>query len=105
MSARDQILLALANVTPDRYVDADHLEQALGPWADLAERAGLRPPARTVSTAEELEALPEGTVVRSAAGTIASLEHGQAFLFGSGGSVPRRLLELPLIVLFEVGVR
>jgi hypothetical protein len=65
--------------------------------------AGWRPPARTVSTVEELRALPEGAVVRSASGTITSLEHGEALLFGMDRRADPAWLKLPLTVIHEGG--
>lgn len=52
-----------------------------------------------VTTTAELDALPDRTIVRSAAGTVANLAGDQAYFFGHESSVPRRMLELPLIIL------
>jgi CDGSH-type Zn-finger protein len=52
-----------------------------------------------VNTTAELEALPDRTVVQSAAGTIANLVGDSAFFFGYEASVSRRMLDLPVTVL------
>ncbi len=61
MSARDD-LAALINDTEDQWAweEGDGSVEAMA-GAILA--AGWRPPARTVTTAAELDALPKGTVV------------------------------------------
>lgn len=59
--------------------------------------AGWRPPARTVTTVEELDALPELAVIRDSEGTVADLAFGM--WFSSDGRVFG--LRLPATVLYE----
>jgi hypothetical protein len=66
--------------------------------------AGWREPARTVSTIEELGALPAGVIVHSADGTIACRHHsGVGVVFGDERPFRWDVLSLPLTVLFEGG--
>ena len=51
------------------------------------------------TTAAELAELPDRTVIRSAAGTIACLNGDSAYFFGFETSVARNLLELPVTIL------
>ena len=59
--------------------------------------AGWRPPARGVTTVEELDALPELAVIRDSEGTVAELAFGM--WFSSDGRVFG--LRLPATVLWE----
>ncbi|MFJ1461807.1 hypothetical protein [Nocardia sp. N2S4-5] len=60
----------------------------------------LPPSPRRIETAEELDAVPAGTVVRSAVGTVACRHHsGQGVLFGNGEPFDWALLQLPVIVI------
>lgn len=52
-----------------------------------------------VTTADELAALPDMTVVLTAAGTIANLVGDRAYFFGYDASVSRSVLALPATVL------
>ena len=52
-----------------------------------------------VTTEAELDALPDRTIVRSAAGTVANLVGPRAYFFGYEAAVSRRLLELPVTIL------
>ncbi len=56
---------------------------------------------RTITTVEELDALPDMTVVRSKAGTIANIVGDRAYVFGFEGSAPRVSLALPATILHE----
>jgi hypothetical protein len=69
--------------------------------AEAVLKAGYRKP-RTITTVEELNALPIGTVVRSEAKTIAArLDSTAGVLFGMEGSFPWHHLALPATVLWE----
>lgn len=72
-------------------VDADYA------MADAILAAGFRPPARVVTTVEELDALPEQAVIRDREGTVAELAFGM--WFSSDGRVFG--LRLPATVLYE----
>ncbi|NEW33819.1 hypothetical protein GV791_14775 [Nocardia cyriacigeorgica] len=54
-------------LSPAADIDHDVARRA----ADAAIAAGWRPPARVIETAEELDALPVGAVVRTSEGRIA----------------------------------
>lgn len=56
---------------------------------------------RTVTTVEELLALPAMTVVRSAAGSIVNIVGGEAYFFGYETTAPATTLALPATVLHE----
>lgn len=57
---------------------------------------------RRIETTEQLEAVPAGTVVRSAGGTIACRHHnGNAVVFGENGVYHWHTLALPVAVLWE----
>ncbi|WP_280381031.1 hypothetical protein [Nocardia wallacei] len=68
--------------------------------ADGVIAHGWQPPHRRIETAEELDALPPGTVVRSAVGTVACRHHsGLGVLFGNGEPFDWAQLRLPVIVI------
>ena len=68
--------------------------------ADAILAAGWRPPARTVSTVEELDALAHMTVIRSALGTVMEKwQDGSWRPTGMHNIWPR--VELPATVLWE----
>ncbi len=60
--------------------------------------AGYRKPS-TITTIEELQALPDMTVVRTSAGTIANLVRGDAYFFGYEKTAKATVLSLPVTVL------
>lgn len=62
--------------------------------------AGYRKP-RTITTREELDTLPNMTVVRSSKGSIVNLTGGRACIFGTEGSAPASSLALPVTVLHD----
>lgn len=68
--------------------------------ADAILAAGYRKP-RTITTPEELDALADRTVVRTAAGSIVNIVGDRAYIFGYESSAPRRTLGLPATVLYE----
>ncbi|MDI2019718.1 hypothetical protein [Paenarthrobacter nicotinovorans] len=65
----------------------------------LDQIAELTP--RTITTVEELLALPSLTVVRSAAGSIVNIVGDEAFFFGYEITAPVTTLALPITVLQE----
>lgn len=68
--------------------------------AGYVEGLGWRPPARTVTTVEELDALAVGTVIRSALGTVMEeWQDGSWRPTGMHNAWPR--VELPATVLWE----
>lgn len=67
--------------------------------ADAILDAGWRPPARTVTTVEELDALADGTVVRDSEGTVAERVDWLWFYIDPYG--PASLVALPTTVLYE----
>lgn len=56
---------------------------------------------KTIHTSEELAALPDMSVVRSSAGSIANIILGRAYFFGAELDTSMDVLALPLTVLFE----
>jgi hypothetical protein len=59
--------------------------------------------AHTITAAEQLDALPAGTVVRSAAGTIAArFDATRGVVFGDDRPFPWQRLELDALVLWEL---
>lgn len=56
---------------------------------------------RTITTVEELLALPSLTVVRSAAGSIANIVGDEAFFFGYEVTAPVTALALPATVIHK----
>lgn len=55
-----------------------------------------------ITTADELDALPTGVVVRSSAGTIAArFDHAHGVLFGDSRTFRWKLLALPAEVLYD----
>lgn len=62
--------------------------------------AGWRPPARTVTTVEELDALPEGTMIRDSEGTVAENWDG-TWHSTEGGCYGHEILALPATVFYE----
>ena len=98
--ARDQ----LAQIINEHYYDGrsgwisyEARQKAEERMADAILAAGFRPPARTVTTVEELDALPELAVIRDSEGTVAELAFGM--WFSSDGRVFG--LRLPATVLYE----
>ena len=101
--ARDQ----LAQIIEEHYYDGssgwisyEECQEAEEQMADAILAAGWRPPARTVTTEEELDALPEGTVVRDHDGAVA--ENWDCTWFSTDGY--RYLHEtsaFPATVLYE----
>lgn len=87
MNARDELTTLILGKTAPRAADAI-----------LA--AGYRKP-RTITTAEELDALPDMSVVRTSAGTIANIVGHDAYFFGYEKSAHRGVLALPATVLYE----
>ena len=68
--------------------------------SDVLLAAGWVKP-RTITTVEELLALPSLTVVRSAAGSIVNIVGDEAFFFGYEVTAPVTTLALPATVLHE----
>jgi hypothetical protein len=99
MNARDE----LAKVIVAAYGEDAEAECPCEQDLDVAGAilaAGYRKP-RTITTAEELDALPNMTVVRSSKGSIVNLTAGRAYVFGTEGSAPASSLALPVTVLHE----
>lgn len=100
MSARDD----LAEITD--LLDPRHCARRSGGSLMLSVRevatrmvaAGWRPPARTIETEEELEALPEGTVIRHAYGEV--FEKSGDDWFSTSEYWPVHV-QLPATVLWE----
>lgn len=69
-------------------LDCEDLNRAvLADCEDIADAilaAGFRPPARTVTTVEELDALAEGTMIRYSEGTVAEKWGGTWCMTGAG---------------------
>lgn len=73
------------------------------PPEELADRlleVGWRPPARVVTTVEELNALPDGTVIRDSIEYVAESLHGMWYVTG-GGRHSGTELAPPATVLWE----
>lgn len=68
--------------------------------ADHLLKQGWRPPARTVTTVEELDALPVGTVIRDSIEYVAESLHGMWYVTG-GGRHGGTELALPATVIYE----
>lgn len=94
MSERDELAGIIADAA--RKSDAAHWPEAA---AMAALATGYRKP-RTITTAEELDAL-QMVVVRTSAGTIANIVNGRAYCFGYEASAPIGSLTLPVTVLYE----
>ena len=92
----------------DRDILADLIDFALGEFTqpvDIAEHliaADVRPPARVIETDEELAGtVPDGSIVRSNAGTIACrFDYGAGVVFGDDRPFPWGSLDLPVTVLW-----
>jgi hypothetical protein len=81
--------------------------------ADELIGCGWRPPARTVSTVEELDALADGTVIRDIFGATWTLYEGlddgidpddptnYRWAIGLNGNYPTYVTDLPATVLYE----
>lgn len=98
----DQGVGGLAIARPDLMPDFDGWYLTSGfDHADtvLSVIEALQP--RSVTTMDELLALPDMSVVRSRAGTIANIVGGQAYFFGFEKPAPIKLLALPVTVLQE----
>lgn len=105
MSARDELAeLLQVNVTDSLPVDPSRTEiqQQVETAVDVLIAAGYTKP-RTIETTEELDALPDMTVIRTAAGTITNLIGKDAHLFGYEKPAARGVLALPATVLYEPG--
>ena len=96
---RDQLAQIIYDTLNRKYGDFTMPDDA----ADAIIRAGWRPPARTVTTVEQLDALPVGSiVVRSASGTIACrYDKWNAVALGVGAPFDWTVLALPLTVIYE----
>ena len=68
--------------------------------ADAILAAGFRPPARTVGTVEEFDALPDGTVIRDSGECVAESWLGMWYVTG-GGRYGGIELGLPATVVWE----
>jgi len=100
---RDQ----LAQIIEDHYYDGrsgwisyENRQKAIERMANKILAAGFRPPARVVTTVEELDALPEGTVIRDREGTVAESWDG-VWHSSEGGCYGHEILALPATVLYE----
>ena len=100
--ARDR----LAQIIEEHYYDGrsgwisyEDRQEAEERMADAILAAGFRPPARTVTTVEELDALPDGTVVRDSEGATAGRVDWLWFYIDPYG--PASLIALPTTVLYE----
>lgn len=73
-------------------------------FVDAILAAGWRPPARVITTDEELSGtVPDGTIVESAVGTIACrYDYGAGVVFGDDRPFPWQTLLLPVTVVREV---
>lgn len=92
-TARDRLAALLAD---DWNPERDPILTAMfRDYAQTILKAGWRPPARTVGTVEELDALPEGTIIRDSEGTVATRHSAE------GGCYGHEILALPAIVLYE----
>lgn len=94
--ARDELAADIREVDGNHSLGASAL-------ADLLVDRGWSKP-RTVTSAAELDALPVGAVVHSAAGTIAAkLDRTEGVVFGIHRSFQWSGLALPATVLFTPG--
>lgn len=97
--------------------DCEYLSRAvLADCEDIADEIvsrGWRPPAHTVTTVEELDALPDGTIIRDALGDTWTLYEGlddgidpddptnYRWAIGLNGNYPTYVTALPATVLYE----
>ena len=91
---RDQLAQIIYDTLNGQYGDFCMPDDA----ADAILEAGWRPPARTVTTVEELDALPEGTMIRDSEGTVAENWDGTWYVTGAGRYWNE---DLPATVLYE----
>lgn len=94
--ARDQLGLIISAYRRNAEVAWD--EDLM--LADHLLEQGWRPPARTVTTVEELDALPELAVIRDSEGTVAECAFGQWYST-DGDHYWHGVLALPATVLYE----
>ena len=88
--------------------DCEDLNRAvLADCKDIATEileAGFRPPARTVTTVEELDALPDDTLLLTArhlSNLVYEVEDGEAWLAGYGYGIRLDPELLPATVIYE----
>ena len=112
-TARDQLagellgVLAVASSFPER-AQVRLLGQDMRPLAekcaDVVIAAGWRPPARVVTTVEELDALPDDTLLLIAchlSNLVYEVEDGEAWQVGYGYGIRLDPELLPATVLYE----
>jgi len=92
-TARDQLHTIISALVFDR----DDARMA----ADALYALGWRPPAQVVETAEELDALPEGTVVRDAEGYVVERNADGYGSMAGGATEWWAALPLPATVLWD----
>ena len=100
MTTRDQLAQIIYDTLNGQYGDFNMPDDA----ADKIIAAGWRPPARTIATVEELDALPEGTVIRSADGWAWQRDNHNGFWYtiaSEDDSTPGDFAYYPLTVLYE----
>lgn len=70
---------------------------------EIAGEAGWRPPVKVIETDEDLATeVPDGSIVRSKAGTIACrFDYGTGVVFGDDRPFPWGSLQLPVTVLWS----
>lgn len=96
-TARDRLAQIIERALRDMWDDTTEYAKDV---ADAILKAGFRPPARTVTTVEELDALAEGTVIRDSEGTVAENGDG-AWHSTDGDRYWHEILALPATVLYE----
>lgn len=83
-----------------REVIKENLFKTTAGMAEAILAAGYWKP-RTITTEEERASLPDMSVVRSSAGSIANVVQGRAYFFGFEHGLDAKMLALPLDVLWE----
>ena len=102
MSTRDDLAALIVSTwdAPPPPVWSSHIWEQL---ADAILDAGWRPPARTIETAEELDALPDGSVVLDRQHDVAE-KHSGRLLYRETRNMPLEYLAKhygPFTVLWE----
>lgn len=94
MSAREE----LARIIGGKLITRSSMTET----ADAILAAGWRPPARTVTTKEELEALPDGSIIGDSAGDVAEKRGGVWCAYETAPMTNARLAKYtPITVLHE----
>ncbi|MBU8830861.1 hypothetical protein [Mycolicibacterium goodii] len=93
-------------IAAEEYPDEPGFRLSCASWDNIADRIAVEwVKSRTIETAEQLDALPRGVVVRSAAGTLwCRFDQTRGVVFGDHRPFPWARLALPARVLYTPGV-